>query len=204
MSGQERTGQTGWLAELRLVPNQLTALRLLGIPVLWGLALSGHALAVGIGLAVSFGTDAGDGFVARRLGQSSAFGARFDSIVDGILGPSVLAWLLLLEPHALLDHKALTAAWLGTTYASLALGLIRFHRFANLHLYSSKVGAVVQYAFIVDAFVTGAYEPTLFYMAVGVGLLSSLETLALQLLVDRVDEHQGSLVRVVAHRAAAR
>jgi phosphatidylglycerophosphate synthase len=192
------------LAQLRLVPNQLTAVRLLLIPVLWWCALTGHALAVGVGLALAFLTDVGDGFLARRLGLGSAFGARFDSIADGLIGPSVLVWLLLLKPGVVLDHWVLFATWIGLTYASMAVGLARFHRFANLHLYSSKVAAIAQYAFIVDAFVTSAYSPALLYLAAGLGIASSTETLVLQLALDRVDEHQGSIFLVAARRLSGR
>ena len=46
--------QNAWLAELRAIPNQLTALRLVLIPVLWGFALAGLPLYVGVGLVIAF------------------------------------------------------------------------------------------------------------------------------------------------------
>jgi len=183
--------------QLRFVPNQLTATRLALIPVLWALALTGHTFWVGIGLALAFLTDAADGFAARRFGQTSPFGSKFDSIVDGLLAPSVLAWLVLLSPAALFDNEALAAAWLATTYASIGLGLIRFRRFANLHLYSAKVAAVAQYAFVTHAFIAGAYLPVLFDCAVGFGILASAESLMLQLVLDRVHERHGSLIHAL-------
>src|SRR5207237_9997857 len=120
---------------------------------------------------------ASDGFAARRLVQCSAFGIKFDSIADGLLVPSVLAWLLLLDPSSLLDHKALSATWLGLTYASLAVGLICFRRFAILRLRSSKFAAFGLYGLVVDAFVTGGYEPALFYVAFALGIVSFADTL---------------------------
>ena len=75
------------ISELRRLPNQLTAARLVLIPILWGFALTRNSLAVGIGLAVCFALDFGDGFVARRLHQTSSFGSKFDSAVDGLVGP---------------------------------------------------------------------------------------------------------------------
>lgn len=182
------------MRELRLVPNQLTAARLILLPVLWMLALRGDRFGVGVGLATSFVLDFGDGFVARRLGQTSSFGSKFDSAVDALIAPSAIAWLLLLQPRTLLDHEVIAIAWFTLTYASLAVGLIKHRRFANLHLQSSRMACVVQYAFLVDAFTTRNYEPVLLYLAAGAGIVSSLETLTLQLTRARVDEHLFSLV----------
>ena len=182
------------LQQLRLVPNQLTAGRLLLLPVLWVCAFAGWSRAIGIGLALSFLSDFGDGFVARRLGQTSAFGSKFDSYVDGFIGPSAIAWLLLLHPETLLDHKVLAATWFAITYVSLVVGLAKFRRFANLHLQSARIACVVQYAFLVDAFVAPPCEPALLYAAAGAGIVSSLESLVLQLTRSRVDEHAGSIL----------
>jgi phosphatidylglycerophosphate synthase len=182
------------IRELRFVPNQLTAARLVLLPVLWIYALRGDSLAVGVGLAVAFVLDFGDGFVARRLGQTSAFGSKFDSAVDALIGPSAICWLLLLQPQTVLDHILLLTVWAGVTYGSLALGLFKFRRLANLHLQSSRIACVVQYAFLVDAFAAPPYQPALLYAAAAMGIVSSLETLTLQLTSSRVDEHVFSLV----------
>ena len=188
--------------ELRKLPNLLTATRLVLVAVLWGFALSGHAVAVGVGLGAAFLTDVLDGYAARRLNCVSPFGSRFDSIVDGFVGPSAIAWLLLLRPEVVTGHVALFSVWLVTTYSSLAVGLVRHRRFANLHLQSSRVACVVQYAFLVDVFVTPSYSPVLLFLAAGLGIYSSLETLVLQVVFDSVDEHEGSLRHALARRKA--
>jgi phosphatidylglycerophosphate synthase len=182
------------IRELRLVPNQLTAARLLLLPVLWVYALRGDSLAVGVGLALAFALDFGDGFVARRLGQTSAFGSKFDSAVDAFIGPSAICWLLLLQPATVLDHIVLLTLWAGLTYGSLAVGVFKFRRVGNLHLQSSRIACVVQYAFLVDAFAAPPCQPALLYAAAALGIASSLETLTLQLKSTRVDEHLFSFV----------
>jgi phosphatidylglycerophosphate synthase len=180
--------------QLRLLPNLLTAGRLLLLPALWIFALEDRPRAVGAGLALCFLLDFGDGFVARRLGQTSTFGSKFDSVVDGLIAPSAIAWLLLLEPRTLLDHKPLAATWFALTYASLAVGLVKFRRFANLHLQSARLACVVQYAFLVDAFVAPPAQPALLYAAAAAGIAASLESLLLQLARRQVDEHAGSIL----------
>ena len=67
---------------LLTVPNVLSFLRLLAVPVFGWLILAGHDLAAVILLAVSGATDWLDGFLARLLHQTSLLGARLDPVVD--------------------------------------------------------------------------------------------------------------------------
>lgn len=191
------------LHELRYLPNQFTAARLVLVVVLWGFALAGNAVVVGIGLGLAFLTDVADGFAARRLNRTSSFGSKFDSLVDSLVAPSAIAWLLMLKPEVVLDHKLLAGVWVATTYASLVLGLVRHRRFANLHLRSSRIACVAQYAFLVDVFVASTYSPVLLYLAAGLGIYSSLETLVLQLAFDDLTEHERSLGRALRRRTKA-
>lgn len=204
--GHEGVSSTGGLIaapELRSLPNLLTASRLVLIAVLWVFALRGEAFVVGVGLAVAFATDVLDGFAARRLGKVTAFGSRFDSMVDGVVGPSAIAWILLLRPEVVTDHLVLACTWALVTYASLVVGLVRHRRFANLHLRSARIACVAQYAFLVDVFVTSAYSPFLLYLAAAFGIYASFESLALQSLLRDIDERERSLLRALARRRAA-
>ena len=118
--------------------NGLTCLRLLSLPVLWALALLGQGRLVGLGLVLAGATDALDGYVARRLGQVTPAGAQLDSLADNLLLPSAAAWLWFLHPELVKDNAGLLAVASALYALSLGAGLVRFHRFANLHLYSSK------------------------------------------------------------------
>jgi cardiolipin synthase (CMP-forming) len=183
--------------ELRLLPNQLTAGRLLLVPILWAAAILGHGRIVGIGLALCFALDWADGVAARRLKMQSDFGSKFDSIADGLVTPSAVVWLLLLQPAALLDQRAIALMWFALTYVSLAVGLVKFRRFANLHLQSARIASVFQYAFAVDALAAPPYQPMLLYAAAALGIIASLESLVLQLIRGDVNEHLGSLLLTV-------
>jgi phosphatidylglycerophosphate synthase len=72
---------------LKTIPNQLTAARLIMIPVLWVFAWLKLPVYIGVGMILSFITDALDGYVARKLNQVSDFGSKFDSFVDNLLLP---------------------------------------------------------------------------------------------------------------------
>lgn len=190
------------LVELRSPPNLFTAARLFIVVALWGFALTGYSVVVGVGLALAFLTDVVDGYLARRLDRVSSFGSKFDSIVDGLVAPSAIVWILLLHPEVVTEHIVLALLWFGTTYASLVVGLVRHRRFANLHLQSSRVACVFQYAFLVDVFVASEYSPLLMYLAAGLGIYSSAETLVLQLAFDDVTERERSIAKAWRRRRA--
>jgi len=82
------------------IPNSLTLLRILLIPVLvavFYVPFENHLLvAAGIFAAAAI-TDWFDGYLARRLGQMTAFGAFLDPVADKLM--VVIALVLLVERH---------------------------------------------------------------------------------------------------------
>jgi phosphatidylglycerophosphate synthase len=75
------------------VPNAVTAVRVvLAMVIAWLLIQGGAAgiLWAGILLIVAWATDGLDGFLARRLGQSTLGGALFDLVADRVLMTPVL------------------------------------------------------------------------------------------------------------------
>ena len=91
------------------LPNSLTLLRILAIPVLaaayylpysWAnLAATGIFTLAGL-------TDLLDGYLARRLGQTSAFGAFLDPVADKLLVSCALVMLVQSDPQPLLAFAA--------------------------------------------------------------------------------------------------
>lgn len=75
------------------VPNAVTMVRVaLAIAIVWLLIQGGAegVILVGILFVVAWATDGLDGFLARRLGQSTLTGALFDLVADRILMTPVL------------------------------------------------------------------------------------------------------------------
>jgi phosphatidylglycerophosphate synthase len=182
------------IKKLATIPNILSASRLLMIPVLWILALQGYALAVAFGIILAALTDTLDGVLARRLGQVSEFGSQLDSLADNLLKPSVLAWLLILLPELLANHPIELLVAAVAYAATITIGWLKFKRFGNLHLYSGKVGSIVQYLFIFHALVFPGYDLLLFYLAVGMFIFTNLEAILIMLTRSQVDEHIGSIL----------
>src|SRR5258708_13650703 len=67
------------------VPNMLSALRLLAAPFAAYLILSGHDIAAVLAFAAAGASDGLDGFIARRWGVTSSFGAWLDPAADKLL-----------------------------------------------------------------------------------------------------------------------
>ncbi|HEX8242650.1 MAG TPA: CDP-alcohol phosphatidyltransferase family protein, partial [Longimicrobium sp.] len=126
----------GWLSK---VPNVLTALRLLLIPVLWVLALTGHPRLVGAGTLLAWFTDMLDGPIARRTRSTTRWGSTFDSIADHALTISMVCWLVLLRQDFVREQFPLLAGWAALALLTLAVGMIRFKKPGDLHLYSGKL-----------------------------------------------------------------
>ncbi|KSB89639.1 hypothetical protein AS593_12955 [Caulobacter vibrioides] len=68
-----------------MLPNLLTALRLLALPFLvWAVLADAGWIALALFLGAGL-TDVLDGWIARRFGLTSAFGAMFDLLADRML-----------------------------------------------------------------------------------------------------------------------
>ena len=84
------------------LPNLLTGLRILLIPVLVGVfylaPIEWRYLASAIVFAVASVTDWLDGYLARQLGQMTPFGAFLDPVADKLI--VAVALVLLVEVHA--------------------------------------------------------------------------------------------------------
>ena len=180
------------------IPNLLSLARLLVfLPILWVLAILGQVELLGGILVLALLTDALDGFLARRLNQVTVLGAKLDSIADNTLILSAIFWLIMLRPEVVHGRFGVilllsVLLWL----AVIAISWVRFRRFANLHLYSDKVAAVIGGVCLVISFLFG-FKPLLFYLATGVAALANLEGMALVLMRNQVDEHVGSIFRTV-------
>ena len=80
------------------LPNQITIARLVLSIAVFVLIPMGHFAAALTCFAIAAGTDWLDGYLARRLGQSTPFGAFLDPVADKLM--VAVALVLLVEEHA--------------------------------------------------------------------------------------------------------
>ena len=197
LSASEGRERGGFFAALRAYlsspPNLLTGLRLAAIPLLWVLALEGRDHALGYWLAAAFATDLVDGPLARRMGRTSQIGSRTDSLADHLLATSTVAWLFLLRPSFFEEHAVLLLGWVALALFTLGVAWVRFRRFVDLHLYSSKLAVFLAYTMAVGMLATGHFYEWHFRVAFAAAVFAALESLAVLLTRPHPDEHGGSI-----------
>lgn len=165
----------------------ISALRLAMVPLIWPFALAGQARLVGIGLILAGLSDVADGYLARRLRQTSRRGARWDAIADTALMVSAGAWLGVLHPE-ILRHNAALLALAAIAYAtSTSASLIAHGRLVDPRQLSSKVAGGLLYAFALITLLTGAYEPLLLTLALLALTIACAEALLVALVGKRAE-----------------
>ena len=133
-------------------------------------------------------TDALDGWVARKTGTSSEFGARLDSIAD-LLFYGILLFRLFPVLWRLLPRKIWYAvgAVLLIRLTAYAIAAVKYHRFASLHTWLNKLtGAAVFLLPFVLAVSTGVGYG---WAVCALAMLAALEELAIHIFrpEDRAD-----------------
>ncbi|WP_276501828.1 CDP-alcohol phosphatidyltransferase family protein [Terrimonas pollutisoli] len=153
-------------------------------------------------LAVSFFTDAIDGFLARRYHVVSAMGAKIDSIGDdltvlmGVIGLFVFKW----------DFISSQYVWLIAIFMLFLIqvisAFIRYGALTSFHTYLAKFAAVVQGTFLILAFFLKEPLHTLYYLAIAVTALDLLEEIAITWFLPENKENVKGLYWLVKQRRA--
>ena len=172
---------------LRNLPTQLTLLRLLAIPAIWGLALWGTPRMVAVAIVAAGLTDVLDGPIARWTRSTSRFGSALDTIADLALATCTALWLAMLRAEFVRAHLGVLVVWAVCGIGVLLVGWARFRRIGDLHLLSAKVAGPVAYLWAVCLLFDPACTVWLFYAAVALAFLAQAEMLWVFVTRDRVD-----------------
>lgn len=99
-------------------------------------------------------TDAVDGAVARRFGNETKFGAKYDTAADFVFAIAVIVKIV-----NALHFPIWLFIWICVIFAvktaNLAIGFVRYKRFVTVHSVINKVCGVV--VFIPPLFIGGEY-----------------------------------------------
>ena len=110
------------------------------LPILGLLAAGRFDTALALYLLAAI-TDLADGWLARRTGQASAFGAQLDAMVDNLFSLAILAFLALAYPGLPARHPIALAVLFGGPVAYLGLSWLLSRRVLMFHFWSAKAGA---------------------------------------------------------------
>lgn len=102
-------------------------------------------MALGLYL-IAITTDAVDGWLARRTGRASAFGAQLDAAVDNLFSLAILGFLLLAYPGVAAGHGQALAIMFGAPIIYLGVSFLLCRKFLMFHFWSAKAGAVLLFS----------------------------------------------------------
>ncbi len=130
------------------LPNALSALRLAGVPVFLYLVLGPHADGWALLLLMASGvTDYLDGWLARKLGQTSVLGAMLDPLADRLYIASTLVALVIRGIIPLWLLLALAARDVALACTVPALRRMGYGLMLPVHFLGKAATANLLYAF---------------------------------------------------------
>jgi len=123
------------------VANLVTVSRaVLIVPMMLLLTMGLNSVALGLNL-IAAATDWIDGWLARRAGRASGFGAQLDAFVDNIFSLAILGCLLLAYPGIASRRGPTLAILFGAPLIYLGLSYALRQRVLMFHFWSAKIGA---------------------------------------------------------------
>lgn len=163
-------------SRLRHVPNIISTLRLLAVPVLVWLAWRHEQQAFAWVLVASLVSDIADGLVARTFAFTSRLGALLDSTADMLLLFTAGYGALVFYPALVWTNWPAVALLVGFWVFEAAAAFLRYGRLSSFHTYLSKAAGYAMGIFIGVLFLFD-FHSWLLYLAVGLSVCGNLEEL---------------------------
>jgi phosphatidylglycerophosphate synthase len=159
--------------------NAITTYRLIMAPVLMWFAFEGNLNYFKWLLIISFGTDAIDGFLARKYKVSSVSGARLDSIADDLTVVAALVGMFAFRQEFAKSQVMTFVVLLILFIIQALLALIFYRKLTSYHTYMAKLAALLQGVFFILFFLLNEPLYPLFYAAAIVTGIQLLEEILL-------------------------
>ena len=125
------------------LPNIISIIRILMVPVLLYLALHQQPITFIIVLIFIELTDVLDGYLARRLNLVSELGAQLDSWGDFLVYTSMAISAWLLWPDILYRERISVVIIISCFTLPVLIGLIKFKTFISYHTLGTKIAVVI-------------------------------------------------------------
>lgn len=163
--------------------NAITLWRVLAAPLVIYLAFHRQFELFKWFLAVSFLTDAIDGFLARRYRVSSTRGAILDSIGDDLTVGAAIAGVVVFKMEFVRQERVWIIVLTALYVLQICLALIRYRKMSSFHTYLAKLAAMLQAVFLLLLFFLPRPLLPLFYLAAAATILDLVEEIVLVLLL---------------------
>lgn len=124
------------------LPNLVTGIRLILLPVLLAIAAQGHGHVFLVVVALCFFSDVVDGFLARTLGLSSELGAKLDSITDFLFYLTIALGTMWLWPDIMRREAAFFSAVILSIVLPPTVAFVKFKATTSYHTWATKLAAL--------------------------------------------------------------
>lgn len=155
-------------------------------------------------LAAAFLSDFFDGVIARHLGVATAGLRRLDSLADTVFCLAAVSVVWWLHPTVIRAYAAPLILLLALELLRYALDILKFHREASYHMWSSKLWGLSLFLAFFMLLVVGQAVPWV-GLAIILGIVSDVEGLLISLVLPVWRHDVPSLVhawRIKAHLSA--
>jgi phosphatidylglycerophosphate synthase len=184
--------------------NTITAYRLLASPILVILVFTDHYDVFKWMLAISFATDAIDGFLARWLKVQSKLGSRLDSVADDFTIIAATVGVFVFKHDFIMEQIIPIGIMLVLFLIENGASLIKYHHASTFHTYSAKVAAVFQGTFLILIFFLEQPSYLLFWASVVFTCIDLIEEIILVFIIPKSEENVKGLYWVLKKRKQAR
>jgi phosphatidylglycerophosphate synthase len=180
--------------------NGLTIYRLVTAPILVVLVYLQEVEIFKWMLAISFTTDALDGFLARRLKVVSQLGTKLDSIADDATLLAAAIAVIKLKSEFVQENLFLLSTMVFLVLLQNGLAFWRYGKMSSYHTYFAKAAMVLQGCFLILLFFLPSPPYWLFYPAAIVTILDLSEEIVLVFLLPKWEANVKGLYWVMKRK----
>jgi|TARA_B100000953_G_scaffold95461_1_gene78066 CDP-diacylglycerol--glycerol-3-phosphate 3-phosphatidyltransferase len=182
------------ISDLKTIPNMLSISRLILIPAMlipaYYIQDEPQARFVFLIMFIVIGvTDKLDGTLARYLNQTTALGAKLDTIADMVFYPLIALWLYRFESGVVGEWWNLVYFLLALYFFKMITGKIKFGYMPAFHTIGAKTFSASLYFFMIAAILDPVLAKSIFPVLCVIGYINQLEETYILLTRDSVDEN---------------
>ena len=186
------------ISDLKTIPNILSISRLILIPAMiipaYYIDNEPNARFIFLIMFIIIGvTDKLDGTLARYLNQTTALGAKLDTIADMVFYPLIALWLYRFESGVVGEWWNLIYFLLALYFFKMITGKIKFGYVPAFHTIGAKTFSASLYFFMIIAMLDSNLANSIFPLLCVIGFINQIEETYILLTRDSVDENIRSI-----------